>query len=89
MVKPPLWVVDVAVALTRPPREDRWHRIVLAAPDPHIAEVDALHWASRHHDVVMPVRSAVAGRLDCLPDPVAVAALTARLRAAVDTLRGT
>ena len=82
-----LFVVDVAVALARPPREDRWHRYVLPAPGPTAAELEALQWAARHRDVVMPVRSRVAGRLDTLPAPAAVAELTARLRTAVATLR--
>lgn len=83
----PLFVVDVAVALARPPREDRWHRYVIDAPTPLDAEVDALHWANRHPDVVMPVRSRLAGRLESLPSPREVAALTARLRAAAATAR--
>jgi hypothetical protein len=82
-----LHVVDVAVTLARPPREDRWSRIVLDADCPGEAEIDALNWACRHPGVVMAVQSVYQGLSVNQPDPREVAALVAELRAAVARLR--
>lgn len=81
-----MFVVDVAVALRRPPREDRWSRIVLDAPTHTAAMVHATHWAARRKGVVMPV-TCHAALLDATPDPADVDTLTARLRAAAADAR--
>lgn len=52
-----IYVVDVAVALERPPREDRWRRYVVEAASALDAELLACQWAGLTS--VMPVRSLV------------------------------
>jgi len=62
--------VDVAVALSRPPREDRWSRVMVDVPvasdgsDLHSREIEAevlaIHMASSRPGVVMAVRSEIA-----------------------------
>lgn len=59
-----LVVVEVAVALSRPPREDEWRKYIVEAPTPNEGEQLAQRMAAASPGVVMPVRSRLVLWLD-------------------------
>lgn len=59
-----LVTVEVAVALSRPPREDEWRKYVVEAQTPNDGEIMACQMAAVSPGVVMPVRSRLVSWLD-------------------------
>jgi hypothetical protein len=52
-------MVEVGVALRRPPRTDQYRRYIVEAENGHAAELLACHWAGSAPGVVMPTESVV------------------------------
>lgn len=54
-----LYVVEVGVALKRPPRTEQYRKYVIEAENGYAAELIAQQWASCAPGVVMPTESVV------------------------------
>lgn len=54
-----MWTVEVDLALSRPPKNDRTSRVTLLSCCAHHAELTAIEMAMLVHKAVMPVGSRI------------------------------